>query len=425
MPDKALLVSADRLVDGRGGAPLTDAGVLVDANGLISWAGPMAQAPPLPDGCERVALLGTLLPGFIDTHVHFAAPGGGLQVAKLLLQPPPVRVLQIAASMRATVDAGITTVRDLGFLGPNLAKMASTGATVAPRLLNAIAMLSPTGGHGHYPHPPGVDLTGRLLLLDLTTSVADGPDEVTKHTRQLMLDGAQVIKVAATGGVSTPADGPDDVGFSVAELSAIVQTAATRGRNVAAHAIGTQGIANAVEAGMHSIEHGSGLTPGLADRMAEQGTFLIPTLTVLNETADAAVMGQQFYETARRWRQAAGEAVAMAVKAGVRIATGTDAGLGIAHGQNLIELTHLVNAGLSPMDAIVAGTATAADACGLGDQIGTLEPGKRADLIVAAGDPLDDIKLLADAGNITLVVQDGRIVKHTTETVRAIRRRAA
>jgi imidazolonepropionase-like amidohydrolase len=413
---KALLVSADRLVDGRGGAPVTDAGVLVDDTGLISWVGPMAQAPPLPDGCERVALLGTLLPGFFDTHVHFAVPGGGLQVAKLLLQPPPVRVLQIAASMRATVDAGITTVRDLGFLGPNLAAMASAGATVAPRLLNAIAMLSPTGGHADFPHPPGVDLTGRLQLLDLTTSVADGPDEVTKHTRQLMLDGAQVIKVAATGGVSTPADGPDDVGFSVAELSAIVQTAATRGRNVAAHAIGTQGIANAVEAGVHSIEHGSGLTPGLAARMAEQGTFLVPTLTVLNETADPALMGQQVYETARRWRQAAGEAVAMAVKAGVRIATGTDAGLGIAHGQNLIELTHLVNAGLSPMDAIVAGTATAADVCGLGDQVGTLQPGKRADLVVAAGDPLDDIKLLADAANITLVVQDGRIVKHTTET---------
>jgi imidazolonepropionase-like amidohydrolase len=417
MQDKPLLVSAGRLVDGRGGPPVADAGVLVDANGMISWVGPMAQAPQPPDQGQRVALAGTLLPGFIDTHVHFAVPGGGLQVAKLLLQPPPVRVLQIAASMRAAVDAGVTTVRDLGFLGPNLAKMASTGATVAPRLLNAIAMLSPTGGHADFPHPPGVDLTGRLQLLDLTTSVADGPDEVTKHTRQLMLDGAQVIKVAATGGVSTPADGPDDVGFSVAELSAIVQTAATRGRNVAAHAIGTQGIANAVEAGVHSIEHGSGLTPGLAARMAEQGTFLIPTLTVLNETADPAVMGQHAYQTARRWRQAAGEAVAMAVKAGVRIATGTDAGLGIVHGQNLIELTHLVNAGLSPMDAIVAGTATAADVCGLGDQVGTLEPGKRADLIVAAGDPLDDIKLLADAGNITLVMQDGRIVKHTTETI--------
>lgn len=413
---KPLLISAGQLVDGRGGAPVADAGVLVDATGMISWAGPMAQVPRLPGECQRVALPGTLLPGFIDTHVHFAVPGGGLHVGKLLLQAPPVRVLQIAASMRATVEAGVTTVRDLGFLGPNLAMMATTGATPAPRLLNAIAMLSPTGGHADYPHPAGVDLASRFQLLDLTTSVADGPDEVTKHTRQLMLDGAQVIKVAATGGVSTPADGPDDVGFSVAELSAVVQTAATRGRNVAAHAIGTQGIANAVEAGVHSIEHGSGLTPAIAERMAGQGTFLVPTLTVLNETADPALMGQHAYQTARRWRQAAGEAVAMAVKAGVRIATGTDAGLGIAHGQNLTELTHLVNAGLSPMDAIVAGTATAADVCGLGDQIGTLDPGKRADLIVAAGNPLDDINLLADAANITLVVQDGHILKHTTET---------
>jgi imidazolonepropionase-like amidohydrolase len=278
-------------------------------------------------------------------------------------------------------------------------------------------MLSPTGGHGDFPLPAGVDLADLFHLLDLTMSVADGPDEVAKHTRQLMRDGAQVIKVAATGGVSTPADGPDDVGFSLAELRAVVETASTRGRHVAAHAIGTQGIANAVEAGIHSVEHGTGLTPAIADRMAEQGTFLVPTLTVLNETGDPAVMGQHAYQTARRWREAAREAVPMAVKAGVRIATGTDAGLGIQHGQNLIELVHLVDAGLSPMDAIVAATATAADLCGLGDQIGTIEPGKRADLVGAAGNPLDGVGLLADAGNITLVVQDGHILKHAMATV--------
>jgi imidazolonepropionase-like amidohydrolase len=417
MLDKPLLVSASRLADGRGGAPLADAGVLVDASGTISWAGPMTQAPQLPDDCQQLALAGTLLPGFIDTHVHFAVPGGGLNLGMLMRQPPPVRVLQIAASMAATVDAGVTTVRDLGFLGPKLAMMATTGATPAPRLLNAISMLSSTGGHADFPLPAGVDMTELFQVLDLRLAVADGPDEVTKHARQLMRDGAQVLKVAATGGVSTPADGPDDVGFSPAELGAVVEAAASRGRRVAAHAIGTQGIANAVDAGVHSIEHGSGLTPDLADRMAERGAFLVPTLAVLNELGDPAVMGQQAYAKAVRWREAASEAVPMAVKAGVQIATGTDAGLGIRHGQNLIELAHLVKAGLSPMDAIVAGTATAADVCGLGDQVGTLEPGKRADLVVAAGNPLDDIKLLADAANITLVVQDGRIVKHTTQTV--------
>jgi imidazolonepropionase-like amidohydrolase len=416
LPNKPLLVSADQLVDGRGDAPLADAGVLVDATGMISWAGPIAQAPQLPDGCRRVALPGTLLPGFIDAHVHFAVPGGGLNVGMLMRVPPPVRVLQIAASMRATLEAGVTTVRDLGFLGPKLALMATTGATPAPRLLNAIAMLSPTGGHADFPLPAGVDLTELFDVLDLRMSVADGPDEVTKHARQLIRDGARVIKVAATGGVSTPADGPDDVGFSLAELSAVVETAASRNRKVAAHAIGTQGIANAVDAGVSSIEHGSGLTPDIAARMAERGAFLVPTLTVLNELGDPAVMGEQAYEKAVRWREAAASAVPMAVKAGVRIATGTDAGLGIRHGQNLIELTHLVGAGLSPMDAIVAATATAADVCGLGDQIGTLEPGKRADLVVAASDPLDHIEVLADAGSIPLVVQDGRIVKHTTET---------
>jgi imidazolonepropionase-like amidohydrolase len=417
MSGKALLVTADRLVDGRGDAPVADAGVLVDGNGMISWVGPMAQAPQLPDQVRRVALAGTLLPGFIDTHVHFAVPGGGLNVAVLMRQPPPVRVLQIAASMHATVDAGVTTVRDLGFLGPKLAMLATTGATPAPRLLNAIAMLSSTGGHGDIPLPAGVDLTELFQLLDMRLAVADGPDAATKQARQLMRDGAQVVKVAATGGVSTPADGPDDVGFSPAELRAVVEAASSRGRRVAAHAIGTQGIANAVDAGVHSIEHGCGLTPEIAERMAKRGAFLVPTLTVLNELGDPAVMGQEAYQKAVRWRAAVSEAVPMAVKAGVRIATGTDAGLGIRHGQNLVELAHLVNAGLSPMAAIVAGTATAAEVCGLGDQVGTLEPGKRADLVVAAGNPLDDIDLLADATNITLVVQDGRILKHTTATV--------
>ena len=385
--------------------------------GRSPGSGRWRTRPHRPTSAGGLRLPGTLLPGFIDTHVHFAVPGGGLKLGALLRQPPPVRVLGIAANMRATVNAGVTTVRDLGFLGPELAKMATTRATPAPRLLNAIAMLSPTGGHGDYPQPDGIDLTGLFQLLDLRPAVADGPDEVTKHVRQLMRDGARVIKVAATGGVSTPADGPDDVGFSPAELRAAVETAATRGRAVAAHAIGTQGIANAVEAGVHSIEHGTGLTPDIAARMAEQGTFLVPTLTVLDQLGDPAVMGRQAYETARRWREAAREAVPMAVKAGVRIATGTDAGLGIGHGQNLIELVHLVDAGLSPMDAIVAGTATAAEVCGLADQV-TLQAGKRADLIVAAGDPLDDIGLLADAGNITLVVQDGRIVKHAMQTVK-------
>src|SRR5262249_19921982 len=144
--------------------------------------------------------------------------GGGLPGGRLLLHRPPVRVLQIAASMAATLGAGVTTVRDLGFLGPDLAKMASTGATPAPRLVNAIAMLSPTGGHADFPHPAGADLASRLRL-DLTTPVADGPDEVTKHTPPRMRDGAQLTKAAATGGVSSPADGPDDTGFSVAELS--------------------------------------------------------------------------------------------------------------------------------------------------------------------------------------------------------------
>lgn len=401
----SVLVSAERLIDGRGGDPVPDAGVLVE-DGLIAWVGPVAAAP---DADERIALAGTLLPGFIDAHVHFALPGGGLDLGKLLVEPPPVRVLKIAAAMGATLRAGVTTVRDLGFLGPSLAAL--TDATPAPRLLNAIAMLSSTGGHGDFPLPPGLDPAGLLALLDVRAAIADGPDAVTRMARELMRDGADVLKVAATGGISTPADGPDDEGFTLAELRAIVEVAAARGRTVAAHAIGTAGIATALDAGVHSIEHGFGLTPDLAAQMASQGTFLVPTLTVMAQTGDPAVLGQEVYEKAARWRDRLQGALRLAMDAGVRIATGTDAGLGSHHGANLGELAHLESMGLSPMAAIVAGTSTAAAVCGLESEVGTLEPGKRADLVVAAGNPLDDLTTLTDPDSITLVLQNGKVVK--------------
>ncbi len=401
----SLLVSADRLVDGCGGAPVPAAGVLVEDGG-IAWVGPVASAPA---ATERIALSGTLLPGFIDTHVHFALPGGGLDVATMLLEPPPVRVLKIAAAMGATLRAGVTTVRDLGFLGPSLAAM--TSATPAPRLRNAIAMLSSTGGHGDFTLPAGLDPSGLLALLDLRAAVADGPAEVTRVARELMRDGADVIKVAATGGISTPAAGPDDEGFTLPELRAIVEVAAARGRTVAAHAIGTAGIATALDAGVHSIEHGFGLTPDLAAQMAEQGTFLVPTLSVMAKTGDPEALGREMYERAARWRDRLQDTLRLALDAGVRVAAGTDAGVGIHHGENLGELAHLAAMGLTPMAAIMAGTSTAAAVCDLDGEVGTLEPGKRADLVVAAGNPLEDLTSLRDQDTITLVMRNGTVVK--------------
>lgn len=419
MTSPSLLITADRLVDGRGGPPVPDAGALVDAGGAISWAGPLTQVPDLPADCRRVSVPdSTLLPGFIDTHVHFAVGGGGLNVAAMLLQPVSTRVLQIAERFRVTLEAGVTTVRDLGCLGPDLEAMVTSGAVPGPRILNAISMVSTTGGHGDFPLPAGVDVTERLRALDLRLAVADGPDQVQATVRDLIRSGAHVIKVAATGGVSTPADGPDDVGLSLPELRAAVRTAADRGRTVAAHAIGTAGIANAIEAGVHSVEHGNGVTVELARRMAELGIFLVPTLTVLAEAADPTVIGEEAHRKAARWQHETRVNLPVAIEAGVRVAMGTDAGLGSRHGHNLRELVHLVEFGMSPMDAIVAGTRTAAQVCGLADQIGTIEPGKRADLVVARGNPLEDIKVVAEPANIAVVVQNGRVVKNTDEKTR-------
>jgi imidazolonepropionase-like amidohydrolase len=391
------LFSGGRLIDGTGRPPLDDAAVLVE-DGVVGWVGPRAQAPPAE---VEVGVDGrTILPGFFDCHTHLTMRPGEGDAIDRLTAPQSLRVLRSVPNLLDTLDAGVTTVRDLSGadLGTKLA--VEHGLIPGPRVLIAIRILSITGGHGDWRSANGVDLTGGSG----GGVVADGPAEFVRATRAVLQEGADCVKVAASGGMSSPRGEPGHGGLTAAELRAVVTEAARHGDvPVAAHAQAGPGLHDAVVAGVRSIEHGYRLEARTIEEMLARGTFLVPTLSTLTRPGT---------EERRRWVDAARECLGRAFEAGVPVALGTDAGL-VPHGQNLRELALLVEFGLSPMAAIVAGTSVAARLCGVDDELGSIEPGKRADIVVADGDPLARIELLSDPANVVLVLKDGQVAKDT------------
>lgn len=407
----ALLLAGGQVIDGTGEAPLDDGAVLIDG-GLIQWVGPSADLPELPRDVTRVELGGhTVLPGFFDCHTHLTMRPGDGDALDRLTAPRSLRVLRAVPNLLDTLNAGVTTVRDLSGadLGTKLA--VEHGLIRGPRLLVAIRILSITGGHGDWRSANGVDLTGGSG----GGVVADGPDEFVRATRKVLQEGADCVKIAASGGMSSPRGEPGHGGLTEAEIRAVVTEAARHGDvAVAAHAQAGPGIRDAVVAGVRSIEHGYHLDRRTTEQMLERGTFLVPTLLTLTRKTDTRDTPPWVVAKRRRWVGAARDHLAEAFASGVRVALGTDAGL-VPHGSNLRELALLVELGLTPMAAIVAGTSAAAEMCGVGDELGSLQRGKRADVVVAAGDPLARIDVLADPANVVLVLKDGQVEKDTLE----------
>lgn len=406
-----LLLDNGYLIDGTGDRPVAPGAVLIGTEGTITWAGRSADVPPPPAGTRRVDVRGAaLLPGFADTHVHLLSPGGGgLNPFDDATRPASFRLLRATASLRATLRAGVTTVRDLAGADLGVKQAVDAGLVDGPRMLIAIGLISCTGGHGDSTFPSGLTLNG----FSKVGSVADGPDECRRVTRSLIRAGADWIKVASSGGVWSPTDQPDDDGLSEEEIRVVVEVArAHGGRKVASHAQGRSGIANAVRAGVASVEHGYQIDKPSVDAMLERGTFLVPTLTTATRAPDPARTLPVNYEKKMRWIAIAREHIPAAIEAGVRVALGTDCGVA-DHGQNLTELARLVEFGMTPMDAILAGTRNAAELLGLSGQIGSLQPGKRADVVVADGNPLADISALADPERVIMVLKDGVVHKDT------------
>lgn len=399
------------IIDGTGAAPVPDGEIVVE-HGRLSYVGPRRSEAPQSSGAvgpRDVDLRGkTVLPGFIDTHVHL---GADLEAkpAAVLAQFPSERALDTAATIRKTLMAGVTTARDLAGLDAGYRNAIASGAILGPRLHLAIAALSPTGGHSDIHLPNG--RCAAPLFVDTVEALVDTDDDVRLAVRTLVRAGADVIKVCTTGGVSSPSDTPHDLGIPEHQVRIIVEEMARRqGQPVAAHAQGSAGILEAIRGGVSSVEHGYEIDQEGIELMLERGTFLVPTLSAALRVPDPKDVPDYLYQKKVRWSGIAREHVARALQAGVRVAMGTDSAV-CPHGANLKELGLLVELGLSPMDAIVAGTANAAELMRLDAHLGTLQAGKLADLVITEVDPLANITALAEPASIGAILQGGRLVK--------------
>lgn len=361
------------------------------------------------DGDEAVDCTGrSVLPGMFDCHVHLV--DSTLNALEWESAPFSLQFYQAARNMELTLATGITMVRDAcgADLGVQVAQQ--RGLIRGPRMQISIMMISQTGGHGDRWQASGCPFAYQWPHPGRPDGVADGPDQVRAKVREMLRAGANVIKIATTGGVFSPRDDPRQAHFRDAEIAVIVEEAAAAGRFVMAHAQGNAGIKSAIRSGVRSVEHGIFLDTQAIEMMIDRGTWLVPTLTASLGVSEAITSGVPMWPEAVEKEQiiagAAEESVRAAIDAGVKIAMGTDAPV-YPHGKNLRELELLTRAGMRPAQALHAATLSAAELMGVDGELGSLEPGKLADLVVIDGNALD-IHGLGD--RIRAVYQDGVLV---------------
>lgn len=391
---ETLVLMGASLIDGTGAEPARGRAVVVEGGRIAS----VVDEGRAPRG-RRIDLSGcTLLPGLINCHVHLCLGAEADPVRVLKDEPVALTALKALLRARQTVDAGVTTVRDLG--GREYAELAvrravAEGLFPGPRILAAGRPVCMTGGHGSW--------LGRE---------ADGPDDARKAVREQLKAGADVIKLIATGGVMTPGVEPGSPQLTLEEMRAAIEEARKAGRLAAAHAQGASGIADAIEAGITTIEHGIFLTDEIIASMKRKGVFLVPTLA-----APAAISTGGLAAGIPDFMVRKSDAVIphhiasfqRAAKAGVRIAAGADSGTPLnIHGSLLPELELMVKYGMTPLEAIRSATSVAAEALGLGGETGRVEPGYAADLLAVAGQPGERIGAL---GDVRLVLARGAVVK--------------
>ncbi|MCZ6872996.1 MAG: amidohydrolase family protein [bacterium] len=402
-----ILVGA-RLIDGTGAAPVSDAAVLINDGGRIQAVGPRHTVTIPPDTAVLDVAGLTVLPGLIDGHDHLASHGYALTTRWGLDEPQSTTHLRTAAVLQQTLNTGYTTVRDAAGLDAGFKQAIEEGLIAGPRLQLALGIISPIGGIGDRISPSGHSCCVPPSP-NVPPSVANGVQEVRNVVRTMVRAGADVIKCATTGGASSrPGHGPNDPAFNRDEMQALVDEAHTLGRRVMCHALGGAGLRLAIEVGVDSIEHGCYLDedPELIPMMIDKGIVFAPTLTVYVFHRERSAPLVQ--ERGRALYAHHIESIQRTLAAGGKIVAGTDAG-GHLHGINARELHYLVEAGLSPMQALQAGTQWAAEGLGLERDIGTIEAGKWADLVVVDGDPLHDVALLQQTERIKLVLKGGAV----------------
>jgi len=391
-----LVLTGAALIDGSGAPPVRGRAVAIE-DGRIAR---VVDEAALPRG-ERIDLDGcTLVPGLINCHVHLCLGAEADPVTPMRAEPLALTAIRAAERARATVEAGVTTVRDLG--GREYAEMAVKRAIEerlipGPRILAAGKPICMTGGHGHW-----------------VAREADGPDDVRRAVREQLKAGADVVKIIATGGVMTPGMEAGAPQLTAEEIAAAIEEARKAGRRTAAHAQGTTGIADCVAAGITTVEHGIYLTPEIVERMRAAGIYLVPTLNAPSAiSAGGLAAGIPAFMV--RKSEIVGEShlasFRMALAAGVAIAAGSDAGTPLNHHGSLVpELALMVAHGMTPLQAIRSATQVAAEALGIGEETGRIAPGLSADLVAVGDDPSRRIEALDD---VRLVMARGRIVRRS------------
>ncbi len=361
------------------------------------------------DGDDSVDCAGGFLsPGFFDSHVHVTMDAPSQM--QLVETPFSLQFYKAAANLRKTLDAGITSVRDAGGADQGIKEAVERGMIPGPRMQISISMLSQTGGHGDDWSICGADVPFFVPHPGRPSGLVDGPQEVRKRVRELIRAGADVIKVATTGGVLSARDDPRHPHFRDDEIAEMTAEASAAGLHVMAHAQGAGGIKAALRNGVRSIEHGIFLDDEAIEMMLARGAWLVPTLhapRAVIAAADAGLpLAAAVVEKARMVASAHRDSVTRAHAAGVRIAMGTDCGVG-PHGTNLEELELMVEAGLSPLEALHATTGSAAELLDVAGDRGTLRPGLRADLVLVDGST-EDVSGLGQ--RVRAVFLDGREV---------------
>lgn len=409
------LVHCGTLLQIAGTPPIRNATMVVRDGVIAEVRDGFATPSQVGDADATVIDLSGLfvMPGMIDCHVHLTGEMSPDARLRAVESSDADITLDGVVFARRTLDAGFTTVRDVGASGPAIFALRdaiNAGKVIGPRVLASGEAITPTGGHGDGTHGYRDD------LFDYPTpfvGVADGPYEARKAVRHQVKRGADLIKLTATGGVLSATAAGTDQQFFEDELKAIIDTAHALGRKVAAHAHGVDGINAALRAGADSIEHGTFLDDESIALFKERGAFLVPTLFAGETVTNLARIDRYFVPAVRDKALAVGPgmlgALGRAHKAGVKIAFGTDCGVG-PHGQNARELELMVEAGMSRAEVLRSATIVAAELCGLEAQVGTLERGKAADFIGVASSPLDDISALRE---VVVVARNGVVVKDT------------
>jgi imidazolonepropionase-like amidohydrolase len=410
-PTPPTYLRAGRLFDGTGEAHRRKVAILIDG-GRIKSVQPASELPA-PEGARVIDLDGAIvLPGLIDCHVHLQSRPQRHDPELRFRESPFVNAFNAVPNARNTLEAGFTTVRDVGskpFLAVDLRDAIDRGLLVGPRIVASGPAISITGGHGDI-NNFAPQLSFEMFPEERDFRIADGVDQVRHVVRAQMKHGVDVIKVFATGGVFSRGDQPGAPQFSPEELRVLVEEAHAAGRKVAAHAHGARGIKNAVLAGVDSIEHGSLIDDEGIRLMREHGTVLVADIyndDFILGMARELKTPEEYVAKERALGQIQRDNFAKAVKAGVKVAFGTDAGI-YPHGDNAKQFEYMVKYGLTPARAIRSATLDAAELLGRAADVGSIEPGKYADLIAVTVDPLEDVRALEKVG---FVMKGGVVIK--------------